>query len=165
MTTKTLSEIASIFRVTPRAVRQWLDAGMPVVKRAARGEQCESVMDFEQAARWYFATHSAQLELMRQQAALARERAEGAAMQNAEARSDLASIEEIARQFSNLVKFAEQTLLAIPARVAPAIAKTSNAAVIEALLRDEIHARLHELANYSGERRNNGRRARAKHAR
>lgn len=146
--TYTLDQIAGIFRVTEKAIRDWIRAGMPVEVLGAQGRGKKTAIKLESAVRWYFQTNHEGLELDRKRAALADEQRETAALRNAEARGDLASISAMAKQFSDAVAVAQALLLSIPTKEAPALAPLTDANAIESRLRKAIYEALQQLSEY-----------------
>ncbi|HYE70588.1 MAG TPA: hypothetical protein VD932_03595 [Aquabacterium sp.] len=144
----TIEQLCGIFRVTDKAIRNWAGAGMPVEIQGKQGRGSRTLFKLEDCVRWYFETNHERLELDRQRAALSAEQRETAALRNAEARRDLASISEIAKQFSDAVGVAQALLLAIPVKEAPALAPLTDANAIESRLRKAIHGALQQLAEY-----------------
>ena len=125
---------------------------MPVQIMGASGRGQRTLVSLEKAVRWYFESNHERLELDRQRAALANEQRETAALRNAEARGDLASISAIAKQFSDAVAVAQALLLAIPTKEAPALAPLTDANAIESRLRKAVHEALQQLSEYGSAR-------------
>lgn len=150
--TCTLDELAGIFRVTEKGIRDWIRAGMPVEVQGTQGRGKKTLIKLESAVRWYFEVNYERLELDRQRAALAAEQRETAALRNAEARGDLASISALAKQFSDAVAVAQALLLSIPTKEAPALAPLTDANAIESRLRKAVHEALQQLAEYGSAR-------------
>lgn len=146
--TFTLDQVAGMFRVTEKAVRDWIGAGMPVEILGTQGRGKKTAIDLEAAVRWYFEANFERLQLDRERAMLAAEQRETAALRNAQARGDLASIGELAKQFSDAVAVVHSVLLSIPAKEAPEIAPLNDANAIESRLRKAIYEALQQLADY-----------------
>ena len=146
--TCTIDQLCGIFRVTDKAIRDWISAGMPVEVLGSQGRGKKTAINLEAAVRWYFETNHERLQLDRERAALAAEQRETAALKNAESRRDLASISEIAKQFGDMVASAQALLLSIPVKEAQAIAPLTDANAIESRLRKAITEALQQLADY-----------------
>lgn len=150
--TCTIDELCGLFRVTDKAIRDWIRAGMPVEVIGSQGRGKKTAVNLKAAVRWYFETNYERLELDRERAALAREQRETAAIKNAESRGDLASITELAKQFSDAAGVAQALLLSIPTKEAPALAPLTDANAIEARLRKAVYEALQQLSEYGSAR-------------
>lgn len=151
MSTVDLQQFAAICKVTEKAVRDWIDAGMPVESRGSRGggkDRDKAKIDLKAAFTWYFETNFERFELDRQRAGLAYEQRRKAALENAEQVGDLARISVIAKEVSNAVVATQALLLAIPTKEAPMVAPMTDANAIEKRLRSAITEALQQLAAY-----------------
>src|ERR1039458_2175052 len=99
----TLDDPAAICRVTPQAVHGWVKAGMPVVRKGARGRSQKTLIDLQKAIEWYFGENYERLELDRQKTRLTSEQADKTAFENAERSRVLVPLSLIERDFSGLL--------------------------------------------------------------
>lgn len=144
-----LDELAGIFRVTEKAVRGWIAAGMPVIERGTQGgDHKKTTLSLRECVEWYFAENFERLELDRARTRLADEQAKKSALENAETRSDLASISVMSQSFADAVVTAQALLLAIPTKEARTLAALTDANSIEHRLRIAINDALRQLAAY-----------------
>lgn len=115
----TLDELAGLCRVTPQAVHGWVKAGMPVVRKGARGKSQKTLVELAACMDWYFRENYERLELDRARTRLANEQADEKALNNAHRRSDLAPIPLMEREVSNLLAEIRTNALALSSKLAP----------------------------------------------
>jgi phage terminase Nu1 subunit (DNA packaging protein) len=145
----TLQEAAGIFRVTEKAIRDWIVQGMPVQSKGSRGggkKRDKTTLDLREAVEWYFEENFERLELDRQRTRLAAEQAQKIAIENArsiEALGDLDDWQREAEQFHGEIRAA---LLALPTKEAPRLDGDVNQR--QERLKQAIHEVLRKLAAY-----------------
>ena len=93
--TKTTDELAGIFNVTPKTVRAWVDAGMPVLVEGKQGRGRKTQASLQAAVRWYFQTNFERLELDRARTRLANEQGLKESLANAQRRGQLCMVEHV----------------------------------------------------------------------
>lgn len=144
-----LQEAAGIFRVTEKAVRDWIAQGMPVHGKGSRGggkNRDKTTLDLREAVEWYFDENYERLELDRQRTRLAAEQAQKIAIENAKSEAALGDLDEWlveAQQFHGEIKAA---LLALPTKEAPRLDGDVNQR--QERLKQAVHEILRKLAAY-----------------
>ncbi|GMW07890.1 MAG: hypothetical protein AMXMBFR8_26860 [Nevskiales bacterium] len=148
-----LNDVAVALGVTPRRVLQLVKLGMP---RERRG-----VYDLKRCCTWYmnFVEESlpglapqrgpAHLDFLRETARLTAERADKLALDNEHRRGELLEAPVVARTWHVLHEHTRRCLLRLPDMVAPTIAELSDAAAIEAVLRDAVHRVMADVADFT----------------
>jgi phage terminase Nu1 subunit (DNA packaging protein) len=115
-----LDQVAAIFCVSEKCVRDWANAGMPVAQAGSRGgRRIKTQLDLFQVVRWYFKENHERRELDRTRARLNRAMSELAELKAAASRGDLVSLRGIGREFGKLLAEVRTNALAIPAKLAP----------------------------------------------
>src|SRR6185295_927346 len=110
-----LGTFAALLRVTEKAVRDWIAAGMPVAKQGSRGggkNRDKTKIDLQAAIGWYFRENYERMELERQRSDLAREQARRVSLENEEKAGLLVRADLIAKDVANMVGAAQALLLA-----------------------------------------------------
>jgi phage terminase Nu1 subunit (DNA packaging protein) len=131
-----LDKIARLFRVTEKAVRGWLSAGMPVHQLGTQGgARKKTRIKLEAAVEWYFKENFERLELDRQRSRLSSEQADKAALDNQERRGDLVSLKAIEREYAGVFTEIRINALAIPSKLAPEVTGLGTAEIKAALER------------------------------
>lgn len=144
---KTTHQIAGIFRVTERAVRQWIEQGCPTTSSTPSGRGVRYTLDLGGVVNWYFDRHHESLELDRARTQLASEQAKKVRMDNETRRADLAEMPMIAMVLRALQRQATKQLMALPRKLARAT-EGLDAAACEAMIDQAIRAELESLAAY-----------------
>ena len=130
--TVTRSEFAALFDVTPQAVSQWLQQGMPGRRSGKRGQAVE--IDLQAAVPWALQRLIAPLP---ERERLAKEQADAVALRNDEHRRQLILAEHVRHAVEHL-QDGLGDCLELPADLPERIAATSDPARIRAMLMDWI---------------------------
>lgn len=144
-----LEAIATIFRVTEKAVRGWIGRGMPILKAGRRGRGgAKTQISLRAAAEWYFAENFESLELDRQRTRLAEEQADKLMLENAKTRGEVARIADVVQFVGDHNANARARCLGIAPKLAPQLIDIHDPNVIAAAIRSEVHAALAELSEW-----------------
>lgn len=146
-----IGTFAALLRVTEKAVRDWIAAGMPVANQGSRGggkNRDKTLIDLQAAIGWYFRENYERMELERQRSDLAREQARKVALENAERSTVLVRAAPLAKAFADAASSAQAALLSIPTKEAPMLASLTDPNAIEQRLTVAINDALVELSAY-----------------
>lgn len=91
---------------------------------------------------------SGELDLVAERARLAKEQADAKEMDNAIGRGDLVYIEDVAKQFENMLTKVRTKLLALPTKIAPECHASATVLEVQSLIEAGIVEALHELVGY-----------------
>ena len=91
---------------------------------------------------------SGELDLVAERARLAKEQADAKEMDNAIGRGDLVYIEDVAKQFENMLTKVRTKLLALPTKIAPECHASATMLEVQSLIEAGIVEALHELVGY-----------------
>jgi len=145
-----LDEIATLFRVTPEAVRKWTHAGLPVEKRGKRGRGSNKTqISLRAAVEWYFSENYERLELDRARTRHSAEQADKLALENAERRGDLGELSVWQKELEKFLVELRTALLGLPTKVAPRLDGDINQR--KDRLEQAIHEVLRSLSTYQSE--------------
>jgi phage terminase Nu1 subunit (DNA packaging protein) len=145
------NEIAGIFRVTERAVRQWIEQGMPTTSATASGRGMRYTLDLAACAEWYFQRNGERFALVRAQTRLASEQADKTRMDNEVRQADLAEMSVITRVVNALVGRVKKKLTALPRRLARGM-EGMDVEQREVMIDQTIRAELENLSAYRPKR-------------
>ncbi len=133
--TCTASQFAALLGVTPQAVSQWIDAGMPCKRGKGRGHVV--VIDLAAALPWVLARREPKGS---QRERLAKEQADKVALENAVKRGELIFASQVAEVFSVLSADLASRHDAVPGRLASELAGINEPAVIRERLLDDLRS-------------------------
>lgn len=139
--TITLREIAELFAVTEKCVRDWIKAGMPVVHKGRPSSRRATTIDLRMAVLWYFSERRTDLDLTAERAALAKVQREKIEMENAIRRGEIGLVSDMEEWFGGHVERAQKRLIQIPdelgqfcdQRAAPTVVSEARRLIYEAL--------------------------------
>lgn len=131
----TQKQLAELFSVTPRSIRDWHSEGLPRLE--------DGNYDGSACVAWYTDRDG---EFADQRQRLAAAQAEKAEAENAVRRGDLADTAVVAVAWIGMIASARAKILAMPGKLGPQVATNSDAAACAALIRTEAYAALSELA-------------------
>lgn len=146
---RSLQEIADLFHVSTKTVRDWAAQGMPVHSQGRRGggeQRLRTMFDLRAVTEWYFRVNFERLELDRQRARLASEQAQKLHVENAARLAAVGEFEIWQAAVAPLFAAIRAALRAFPARVAPRVSGDVNQR--EACLEAAVTATLRELAAF-----------------
>jgi phage terminase Nu1 subunit (DNA packaging protein) len=129
----TQKQLAELFGVTPRSIRDWHSEGLP---RLESGNY-----DGAECVAWY-----ANDDGVDQRDRLAAAQAEKAEAENAIRRGELADTNAVSAMWSEMIAAARAKLLSLPTKLSSQIANVSDVGAIAAIIRTEVYAALAELA-------------------
>ncbi len=129
-------DLAAVFGVTPRAVRDW--------DECPRND--DDTYNLPDVIAWRMANGA--LDLNAERARLAKEQADRTAMANAVERGELLRVATVATEWGRMLSACRAKLLAAPTKLAPRLAKEKTPVRCLELVTTEIYAALHELSNY-----------------
>jgi phage terminase Nu1 subunit (DNA packaging protein) len=128
----TQKQIAELFGVTPRAIRDWHSEGLPRLE--------DGNYDGAACVTWY-----ANDDGVDQRDRLAAAQAEKAEAENAIRRGELIDTNAVAAVWSEMIAAARAKLLSLPTKLSAQLANVSDVGAIAALIRTEVYAALAEL--------------------
>lgn len=131
----TQKELAELFNVTPRTIRDWHSEGLP---RLEGGNY-----DGSACVAWYADKDS---EFADQRQRLAAAQAEKAEAENAIRRGELADTKDVAVKWIGMIASARAKILSLPTKLGPQLANVADVGIIAGLIRAECYAALAELA-------------------
>ncbi len=142
-----LDEIATLFRVTPEAVRKWTHAGLPVEKRGKRGRGSNKTqISLRATVEWYFSENYERLELDRARTRHSGEQADKLALENAERRGELGELSVWQKELEKFLSELRTALLGLPTKVAPRLDGDINQR--KDRLEQEVHEVLRSVSAY-----------------
>lgn len=145
--TKTTKQIAEIFNVDPKTVREWVDGGMPVKATGSRGAGKTHLIDLESAVRWYFSSRRSVLDAAQERARRDKEAADKLALDNARTRGELAPIAIMEEEIAALLSDMRANALGLGTKLAPTLAGLSVSEV-QARIDAATHELLAAIASY-----------------
>lgn len=131
----TQKQLAELFGVTPRSIRDWHSEGLPRLE--------DGNYDGTACIAWYTDRDG---EFADQRQRLAAAQAEKAEAENAVRRGELADMNTVVAAWTEMIASARAKLLSIPTKLGPQLANVSDVGVIAALIRVEVYAALAELS-------------------
>lgn len=134
--------------VSDRTVRELAEKGIAVRTKRGRYDLKQSVINHMRHLREVSAGRGGEkqiLDLTAERARLAKEQADGQEMKNAQLRGDLLHVDDVVRNWQDIIRKATSAILAVPDRIAQRHATTPE--LREALDR-EIRDTLNDLADY-----------------
>ena len=148
MTVSTLDvgEVAGIFRVTEKTVRDWTSQGMPVAQAGGKGRGKKARYDLRACVEWYFEDNYERLELDRQRTRLAAEQAQKIAIENAVRTGAVGELDIWQTELEQLLSEIRAALLAMPTKEAPQLGGDVNQR--KDRLEQAVHEILRKLAAY-----------------
>ena len=147
--TLSLDEVAGVFRVTEKAVRGWIAAGMPVVTQGKQGRGNATTISLRKATEWYFSENYERLELDRARTRLADEQSRKVALDNATRTGELGELSIWQRELEKFFGELRAAFLAFPVKLAPQLDGDVNQR--KDLLEREVFALLHSISGHSGD--------------
>jgi phage terminase Nu1 subunit (DNA packaging protein) len=144
----TLDEVAGVFRVTEKAVRGWIAAGMPVVTQGKQGRGNATTISLRKATEWYFSENYERLELDRARTRLADEQSRKVALENATRTGELGELSIWQRELEKFFGELRAAFLAFPVKLAPQLDGDVNQR--KDLLEREVFALLQSISGHSG---------------
>lgn len=135
----TQKQLAELFSVTPRTIRDWHAEGIPRLE--------DGNYDGSACIVWYTDKEG---EFADQRQRLAAAQAEKAEAENAIRRGELADTSAVAAMWIEMIASARAKLLSMPTKLGPQLANVADVGTIATLIRTEVHAALSELAEPSG---------------
>jgi phage terminase Nu1 subunit (DNA packaging protein) len=146
--TLTLDEVAGVFRVTEKAVRGWIAAGMPVLTQGKQGRGNATSISLRKATEWYFSENYERLELDRARTRLADEQSRKVALENATRTGELGELSIWQRELEKFFGELRAAFLAFPVKLAPQLDGDVNQR--KDLLEREVFGLLHSISGHSG---------------
>lgn len=141
----TQKQLAELFSVTPRSIRDWHSEGLPRLE--------DGNYDGSACVAWYTDRDG---EFADQRQRLAAAQAEKAEAENAVRRSELADTAVVAAAWIEMIASARAKLLSLPTKLGPQLANVADVGAIAALIRVEVYAALAELAEPESTARQSG---------
>jgi phage terminase Nu1 subunit (DNA packaging protein) len=133
----TQKQIAELFAVTPRSIRDWHAEGFPRLETGNYdGAACVA----------WFASRDGEFADQRQRLAAAQ--AEKAEAENAIRRGELLQASDVGSAWSEMIAAARAKFLSMPTKLGPQIANVGDVGRIAEIIRAEVHEALAELAEY-----------------
>lgn len=143
-----LDQIAALFSVSSKCVRDWISAGLPTEVLGKQGRGRKTQIDLRAAVDWYFRQDVERRELNRTRARLNRAMAENAELKAAASRGDLVSLAAIGREFGKLLAEIRTNALAIPSKLTPELEGLTTAPERYAAVEHVIHELLDHCARW-----------------
>lgn len=150
-----LEDIAQLFGVTEKAVRDWIGLGMPVEVRGKQGRGEKTQISLRSAVEWYFSENFEKLELDRQRTRLAEEQADKLALENAERRGELVELSIWQLELESFLSELRAALLSLPVKLAPRLDGDVNQR--KDRLESSVHEFLRTVAAYKPGKAGSGR--------
>ena len=141
----TQTQVAALFGVTPRTVRDWADA-----PRNGDGSYHGPAIVAYYLAKRVGADGEDGERHPTQRERLAAAQAEKVESENRVRRGELVEVEQVGVEWDDLVLNARAKLLSLPTKIAPQLVGRTDPNAIRSILRSEINAALIELAGESG---------------
>lgn len=142
-----LGQLASILRVTEKAIRGWIAAGMPVLVHGTQGgARNKTMLSFRAAVEWYFSENYERLELDRQRTRLASEQADERALENAVTRGELLDASLIGDGIERALVAFQARMRGLATKLAPRV-NPEKPNLARDIIATEIDAALHSLAD------------------
>lgn len=141
-----VTELAAIFQVAEKTIRDWQAQGMPVAQAGSKGRGKKAKFLLRDAVEWYFDENYERLQLDRERTRLAAEQAQKIAIENARAVASLGSLDDWQRESEQFHGEIRAALLALPTKEAPRLDGDVNQR--QERLKHAIHEVLRKLAAY-----------------
>lgn len=146
----TIAEVAKHIGVTPKYVNDLINES--VIEKRPRGQydidECRNAYIKRLRENAAGRAASGELDLVAERARLAKEQADAKEMDNAIGRGDLVYIEDVAKQFENMLTKVRTKLLALPTKIAPECHASATMLEVQSLIEAGIVEALHELVGY-----------------
>ena len=132
------SQIAALFNVAPRTVREWGEKGLP--------RNADGTYNGRECVAWYVAYVSGDdLDLNRERARLAKAQADKTEQENEVRRGELIPTEAVLQQWTDVLAAVRAKLLAMPSKLGPQLTNVSDAAIVAAAIKSVVYEALGEL--------------------
>ncbi|HUN73361.1 MAG TPA: hypothetical protein VMU40_02485 [Steroidobacteraceae bacterium] len=142
-----IAELATLFNVTEKAVRDWISAGLPTLVQGRQGRGHKTLIELRKAVAWYFRSQHEHLALVREKTRLAGVQARRGELAEARERGDLLDRAEAVRFWQSAVVALRQRLRSIPAQLAADVGTVETHRVLRAALTQAIDTALAEIAS------------------
>jgi phage terminase Nu1 subunit (DNA packaging protein) len=137
-----VGKAASLFGVSEKTVRSWIQTGLTVLKEGGKGPGRGAIVDLAEIVRWYLS--EASLDVARTR--LASAQADRAQMENAARRGELLEVASVESEWSDLVLAFKAKMQTLPTKLGTQLTNVGDANIIATRIRVEVNAALAELA-------------------
>lgn len=143
-----IPRVARVLNVSDKTIRQWMRDGMPVTRLGDGTIGDASVLELDEAVRWYLTQGGLDAAKTR----LAMAQAEKHEMENEVRKGELVEVRQVKDAWIDRVLACRAKLLTLPSKLGPQLTNVADPNIAATRIRDEINAALTELADEAVDR-------------